>query len=62
MMTHVAARMLAAIRTLQSERGATAVEYSIVASLIAAVIVTAVFAVGGATTRLFDLTVQAIPW
>jgi pilus assembly protein Flp/PilA len=39
---------------LRDEKGATAVEYSILAAAIAAVIVTVVFSIGGKVENLFD--------
>lgn len=44
----------------EHERGATAVEYAIIASLIAAVIVVAVTAVGTGVQHLFQTMVDAI--
>jgi Flp pilus assembly pilin Flp len=44
----------------RDEGAATAVEYAILASLIAAVIVMAVFAVGRATQGNFDCTGESI--
>ena len=46
----------------QDERGATAVEYAIMAALIAAVIVTTVSTVGTKTNGLFEQVRDAITW
>jgi Flp pilus assembly pilin Flp len=43
-------------RTLRNERGATAVEYSVIVFLIAAVIIVAVASLGGATSSNLDCT------
>ena len=48
-------------RNSQSEDGATAAEYAILASLIAAVIVVAVGALGSAVLRLFRLVLENWP-
>lgn len=45
---------------MRDERGATAVEYAILASLIAVVIIVAVTAFGLATRDLFEQVVEAI--
>ncbi|MHA6524898.1 Flp family type IVb pilin [Tessaracoccus sp. G1721] len=47
---------------MSSERGATAVEYAIMASLIAAVIVTAVTVLGTQVTALFQSVLTAMGW
>lgn len=44
----------------QSEQGATAIEYALIASLIAVVIVGAVTALGGSVEALFTTTAEAI--
>lgn len=47
--------MLAALRVFrEDERGATAIEYGVLASLIVIVIIAAVSATADATTALFD--------
>ena len=45
-----------------SERGATAVEYAIMASLIAAVIVTAVTVLGTQVAALFQSVITNMGW
>ena len=45
---------------MQDERGATAVEYAIISSLIAAVIVVVVAALGTGVQHLFQQVVDAI--
>jgi pilus assembly protein Flp/PilA len=45
----------------RDDRGATAVEYGLMASLIAAVIAVAVGAFGAAVVALFDQTVALMP-
>lgn len=52
---------VAALR-LSSERGATAVEYAIMASLIAAVIVTAVTVLGTRVAALFQSVITNMGW
>jgi pilus assembly protein Flp/PilA len=44
-----------------SQRGATAVEYSIIVSLISAVIIAVVFTLGEKTTALFETVVNTYP-
>ena len=44
------------------ERGATAVEYGLMASLIAVVIVVAVWAFGSSVKGLFELVVSTAPF
>lgn len=44
----------------QSEQGATAIEYALIASLIAVVIVGAVFSLGGSVEALFSTTADAM--
>lgn len=46
----------------RGERGATAVEYGLMASLIAVVIVVAVMAFGGSVNGLFQLAVDKTPF
>ena len=46
----------------RGDRGATAVEYGLMASLIAVVIVVAVTAFGGSVNGLFQLTVDNTPF
>lgn len=55
---HLVARLTSRIR---DERGATAAEYALMASLIAVVIITAVTAVGVSVTALFQRAVDAWP-
>jgi pilus assembly protein Flp/PilA len=50
-----------ALATRRDEQGATAVEYSIIASLIAAVIVTTVGLLGADVFALFDTAERAFP-
>lgn len=45
---------------LRGERAASAVEYGILVSLIAAAVVAAVFLLGGETQSNFDCTAQAV--
>ncbi len=45
----------------RSQRGATAAEYAIMASLIAVVIIAAVMALGGAVNGLFQSAATAVP-
>ena len=47
---------------MSSERGATAVEYAIMASLIAAVIVTAVTVLGTQVNALFQSLITEMGW
>lgn len=47
---------------VSSERGATAVEYAIMASLIAAVIVTAVTVLGTQVNALFQSVITEMGW
>jgi Flp pilus assembly pilin Flp len=61
MQTHLSAAQSMLMRRFGDgiDRGATAVEYSIVAAFIAAVIVIGVTAFGGATLGLFASTTDA---
>jgi pilus assembly protein Flp/PilA len=47
-------------RTLQHDRGATAVEYGLMVALIAAVIVTAVTLIGTNLTSVFNKVANAV--
>jgi pilus assembly protein Flp/PilA len=47
-------RNLAVRRPLKSEDGVTAIEYGLIAALIAVAIIAAVSAVGGSLTQLFN--------
>ena len=55
-------RRLAAFRARHPERGATAVEYGLIAGLIAAVIVLAVTAFGESVRGLFELAIANPPF
>lgn len=44
----------------QSDQGATAIEYALIASLVAVVIVGAVFTLGGSVEALFTTTAEAM--
>jgi|GEM_PF-1428075 len=46
-------------RRLRDERGASAIEYAIIAALIAAVIIGALFALGGVVTEQYDSVSEA---
>jgi pilus assembly protein Flp/PilA len=55
-MTYISCRWRA---TLRSERGATAVEYALMAALIALVIISAVIVLGGSVNAIFqDASIQ----
>ncbi|MEQ9811442.1 MAG: Flp family type IVb pilin [Azospirillaceae bacterium] len=47
------------LRMLRGERGASAIEYAIIAALIAAVIIGALFALGGVVTDQYDSVSEA---
>lgn len=46
---------------LQEEEGATAIEYGLIAALIAVVIIVAVTAAGGKVSKTFNTVSTAIP-
>jgi pilus assembly protein Flp/PilA len=48
-------------KLVQEEDGVTAIEYGLIAALIAVVIVTAVTAVGGGLTTTFDSVASKLP-
>jgi pilus assembly protein Flp/PilA len=50
----LAAALFATLRTPGADRGVTAIEYALVASLIAMAIIGAVITLGGSVTDLFD--------
>ena len=49
------------ISFFKDEEGVTAIEYSIIAALIAVAIITAVTTVGGDVTQTFDEVAAALP-
>ena len=49
------------IKLLKQEKGATSIEYSLIASLIAMAIVGTVTTVGGAVLGLFELVANSFP-
>lgn len=53
--------MSKAVKLIPGEDGVTAIEYALIASLIAVVIVVAVTAVGGQLVLLFESVVDAFP-
>lgn len=59
-MLNLITNLQARITTLRNERGATAVEYGIMVSLIAVAIITAVGLVGGGLNTLFADVVAAL--
>jgi pilus assembly protein Flp/PilA len=52
--------VVARLRAVEKERGATAVEYALMVGLIAAVIIVAVTALGGSVSDIFDKTSKDI--
>ncbi|MFQ5985542.1 MAG: Flp family type IVb pilin [Alphaproteobacteria bacterium] len=49
-----------AVQLAKDERGATAIEYGLIAALISVVIVVALIAVGGALTTVFNLVANCL--
>jgi len=60
-MARTAASCLVARLNLKSERGASAVEYGIMVSMIAAVIILAVIFLGRETSRTFSCAADSLP-
>jgi pilus assembly protein Flp/PilA len=57
---HQFLRSLAALRPVQSEAGVTAIEYGLIAALIAVAIITAVTLVGTNLTSLFSKVATSV--
>ncbi|MFQ5974602.1 MAG: Flp family type IVb pilin [Alphaproteobacteria bacterium] len=49
-----------AVQLAKDERGATAIEYGLIAALISVVIIVALLAVGGALTTVFNLVANCL--
>lgn len=59
-MTPIMPPIRTALSFLRSEKGATAIEYALIASLVAVIIIGAVTSLGSSVLALFDTTANAM--